>query len=177
LAGVDVDQFYRAVNRVQPSLIRVEADEVTYNLHIMLRVELEMALLDGSLAVSDLPAAWNAKMQEYLGITPPTDVLGVLQDIHWSAGFLGSFPTYTVGNVMSAQFMAAARRDLPELDDALTAGNYRPLLGWLATHIYRHGRAYSPSELLVRATGDALQTGPYLAYLEGKFGELYPAQP
>ena len=112
LADVDVEQFHRAVNRVQPSLIRVEADEVTYNLHIMLRVEIEMALLDGTLAVADLPAAWNAKVQEYLGLTPPTDTQGVLQDIHWSTGLVGSFPTYTIGNVMSAQFMAAARRDV-----------------------------------------------------------------
>ena len=109
LADVDVAQFHRAVNRVRPSLIRVEADEVTYNLHIMLRVEIEMALLDGTLAVADLPAAWNAKVQEYLGLTPPTDTQGVLQDIHWSTGLVGSFPTYTIGNIMSAQFMAAAR--------------------------------------------------------------------
>jgi carboxypeptidase Taq len=173
LADVNPEKFYRAVNRVQPSLIRVEADEVTYNLHIMLRAEIEMGLLDGTLAVNDLPAAWNAKMQEYLGITPPTDSVGVLQDIHWSTGLMGNFPTYTIGNVMSAQFMAAARRDIAGLDDSLAAGDYRPLLTWLTENIYRHGRAFSPSELLIRATGEDLQTGPYLAYLAGKFGELY----
>jgi carboxypeptidase Taq len=175
LAGVDVEQFYRAVNRVQPSLIRVEADEVTYNLHIMVRVEIEMALLEGSLPVADLPGAWNAKMEEYLGLTPPSDSLGVLQDIHWSTGLMGNFPTYTVGNVMSAQFMAAAQRQVPGLDASLAAGDYRPLLAWLTANIYRHGRAFTPSELLLHATGEDLQTGPYLAYLENKFGELYPA--
>jgi carboxypeptidase Taq len=173
LADVSVEQFYRAVNRVMPSLIRVEADEVTYNLHIMLRMEIEMALLDGSLAVADLPGAWNAKMQEYLGITPPTDSLGVLQDIHWSTGTVGNFPTYTIGNVMSAQFMAAARRDVDGLDAGLAAGDYQPLRTWLTDNIYRHGRAYSPSELLVRTTGEDLQAGPYLAYLQAKYGEIY----
>ena len=173
LAGVTVEQFYRAVNRVQPSLIRVEADEVTYNLHIMLRVEIEMGLLDGTIAVNDLPRTWNAKMQEYLGITPPTDSEGVLQDIHWSTGLVGSFPTYTVGNVMSAQFMAAARRDIGDLDESLARGSYGPLLAWLTEHIYRHGRAFSPSELLLRATGADLNTQPYLDYLGAKFGELY----
>jgi len=173
LAGVTVEQFYRAVNRVQPSLIRVEADEVTYNLHIMLRVEIEMGLLDGTIAVNDLPKAWNAKMQEYLGITPPTDREGVLQDIHWSTGLVGSFPTYTVGNVMSAQFMAAARRDIGDLDASLARGSYGPLLAWLTEHIYRHGRAFSPSELLLRSTGEDLHTQPYLDYLGAKFGELY----
>ena len=172
LADIDGERFYRAVNRVQPSLIRVEADEVTYNLHIMLRVEIEMGLMDGSIAVADLPAIWNAKMEEYLGVTPPTDSQGVLQDIHWSAGYIGSFPTYTIGNVMAAQFMEAARRDVAGLDEALDSGDYRPLLGWLTEHIYRHGRAFSPEELLVRTTGSGLQAGPYLAYLQAKFGEL-----
>jgi carboxypeptidase Taq len=173
LADVNVEQFYRAVNRVQPSLIRVEADEVTYNLHIMVRAEIEMALLDGSLAVADLPGAWNAKMQEYLGLTPPSDSLGVLQDIHWSTGLMGNFPTYTIGNIMSAQFMAAARRQVQGLDDSLATGDYAPLLRWLTENIYRHGRAFTPSELLIRATGEDLQTGEYLAYLAGKYGEIY----
>lgn len=173
MAGVTPELMYRAVNRVRPSLIRVEADEVTYNLHIMLRVEIELGLLDGSLRVRDLPDIWNAKMQEYLGVTPPNNSQGVLQDIHWSAGGFGSFPGYTVGNVMSAQFLEAARRDVAGLDDALARGEYAPLLGWLTEHIYRHGRAFSGSELLVRATGRDLTVEPYLAYLRGKFAELY----
>jgi carboxypeptidase Taq len=172
---VDADPtlLYRAVNRVRPSLIRVEADEVTYNLHIMLRVEIELGILDGSLKVHDLPEVWNAKMQEYLGVTPPNNAQGVLQDIHWSAGGFGSFPGYTVGNVMSAQFLEAARRDIPALDTHLARGEYAPLLSWLTENIYRHGRAYSGSELLIRATGRDLNAAPYLAYLRDKFGALY----
>lgn len=173
LAGADADLMYRAVNRVCPSLIRVEADEVTYNLHIMLRVEIEMGLLEGSLRVAELPEVWNARMQEYLGVTPPDDTRGVLQDIHWSGGGFGSFPGYTVGNVMSAQFLEAARRDVAGLDDALARAEYAPLLGWLTDNIYRHGRAYSAEELLVRSTGSALEVGPYLRYLEDKFTDLY----
>ena len=175
LAGVDVEQFYRAVNRVRPSLIRVEADEVTYNLHIMLRVEIEMGLLDGSIAVDDLPDLWRAKMAEYLGVVPPTDTEGVLQDIHWSSAQFGTFPAYTIGNVMSAQFMQAAQRDVSGLDDELAAGNYGPLRAWLTANIYRHGRAFSPEELLRRTTGEGLTPRPYLAYLREKYDELYPA--
>ncbi len=173
MAGADPDLLYRSVNRVRPSLIRVEADEVTYNLHIMLRVEIELGLLDGSIQVKDLPEVWNTKMQEYLGVTPPNDSLGVLQDIHWSGGGFGSFPGYTVGNVMSAQFLQAAHRDTAGLDQSLANGNYQPLLGWLTENIYRHGRAYSASELLVRSTGHDLTVEPYIAYLTDKFTDLY----
>lgn len=174
LADVDAEEFYRAVNRVRPSLIRVEADELTYNFHIMLRVEIEMALLEGSLKVADLPEAWSAAMQKYLGLTPPDDARGALQDIHWSSGLFGSFCTYTVGNVMSAQFYAAAQAALPDLAAALAAGDYAPLLGWLTENIYRHGRAFSPDELLRRATGASLTVAPYLAYLRAKFTDLFP---
>jgi carboxypeptidase Taq len=160
---------------VQPSLIRVEADEVTYNLHIMLRVEIEMGLLDGTLKVGELPEVWNAKMQEYLGVTPPDDARGVLQDVHWSGGGFGSFPGYTIGNIMSTQFLEAARRDVPSLDGALEAGNYGPLLGWLQDNIYRHGKTFSSEELVIRASGRPLDTAPYLAYLESKFADLYPS--
>ncbi len=172
-AGATPDLLYRAVNRVRPSLIRVEADEVTYNLHIMLRVELEMGLLDGRLKVNDLPEIWRAKMQEYLGVTPPDDSHGVLQDIHWSGGGFGSFPGYTVGNVMSAQFLEAAYQQVNGLGSALERGDYAPLRGWLTDNIYRHGRAFSGEELLVRSTGRPLETGPYLHYLQDKFTELY----
>lgn len=173
LAGVDPDLMFRSVNRVRPSLIRVEADEVTYNLHIMLRVEIEMALLEGKLKISELPAFWNAKMQEYLGVTPPNDSKGVLQDVHWSGGGFGSFPGYTIGNIMSAQFLEAAHQQVPGLQDSLNAGDYAPLLGWLQHNVYRHGRAYDANELLVRSSGSPLRVAPYLAYLEGKFTELY----
>ena len=173
LVGADPDLLYRAVNRVQPSLIRVEADEVTYNLHIMVRVEIEMALLEGRLSVGELPEYWNSKMQEYLGVTPPDDTQGVLQDIHWSGGGFGSFPGYTVGNVMSAQFLEAAYRDVDSLDSALASGDYAPLLGWLTENVYQHGRAYNASELLIRSTGSDLHVKPYLAYLEAKYTDLY----
>jgi carboxypeptidase Taq len=175
LADVDWETFYRAVNRVQPSLIRVEADEVTYNLHIMLRTEIEMGLMDGSLAVDQLPDVWNARMEEYLGMRPPTDRQGVLQDVHWSSGYVGSFPAYTIGNVMSVQFFQAARQQVAGLDDALAAGEYQPLLSWLTDHVYRHGRAFSAEELLQKSTGSGLSSAPYLAYIEKKYTELYPA--
>ncbi len=173
LQDVDSTTFYGAVNRVSPSLIRVEADEVTYNLHIMLRVELETALLEGNLEVADLPEAWNAKVGEYLGLTPPDDASGVLQDIHWSAGLFGSFPTYTVGNVMASQFFEAAKAQVAGLDEALAAGDYALLRGWLTETIYRHGRTYTPRELLERATGRSLDVAPYLEYLNSKYRELY----
>ncbi len=173
LGDVDIPTFYRAVNRVSPSLIRVEADEVTYNLHIMLRSELETALLEGTLNVTDLPEAWNAKLGEYLGLTPPDDASGVLQDIHWSAGLFGSFPTYTVGNVMASQFFGAARAQVSGLDEALVAGDYAPLRAWLTENIYRHGRIYTPHELLERSTGQGLNVKPYLGYLNTKYRELY----
>jgi len=174
LADASPEEFYQAINRVHPSPIRTEADEITYNLHILLRVEIEMALMEGKLAVKDLPEVWNEKTREYLGITPPDNKRGVLQDIHWSAGLVGSFPTYTIGNIMSAQWFAAARRDLPGMDSALQQGNYAPLFGWLREHVYQYGRTFSASELLQQATGSDLNTEPYRAYLSKKFSELFP---
>ena len=173
LAGADSDLLFRSVNRVRPSLIRVEADEVTYNLHIMLRVEIEMDLLTGKLKVADLPDAWREKMKAYLGVVPPDDSSGVLQDVHWSGGGFGSFPGYTVGNVMSSQFLDAAYRDVPNMADALANGNYQPLLGWLTEHVYRHGRAYDANELLMRSTGATLDPQPFLKYLTDKFTDVY----
>ena len=173
LARTDAEFFYRAVNRVRPSLIRVEADEVTYNLHIMLRTEIEMALLEGAVAVDDLPEIWNAKMEEYLGLTPPDDRRGVLQDVHWSFGGFGNFPTYTIGNIMAAQALASAHAAMPDLAAKLAAGDYQALLGWLTENFYRHGRAYSTDELLTRVTGEGLNPAPLLNYLERKYSDLY----
>jgi carboxypeptidase Taq len=173
LGGIDVEQFYRAINRSQPSLVRVEADELTYNLHIMLRFELELALLEGALAVDDLPAAWNETMQRYLGLTPPNDALGVLQDVHWSGGMIGYFPTYTLGNVISAQLFERASAELTDLPAQFAAGEFGGLLGWLRRNLHAHGRKFTPTELLQRITGGGVQAAPYLAYLRGKFGELY----
>ena len=173
LAGADAEAVYRAVNRVEPGLIRVRADEVTYNLHIILRFELEQALLTGELAVPDLPEAWGAKMREYLGLVPPTDTDGVLQDIHWSGGLVGSFPSYTLGNVASVQLFEAACRAHPAVPAEIREGRFEPLYGWMREHVYVHGRKFLPSELLERATGRTLTPEPYLRYLRGKFGELY----
>ena len=174
LKGVDADTFYRAVNDVKPSLIRVEADEVTYNFHIMLRTEIEMGLMDGAINVDALPEVWNGKMQDYLGLTPPRDGVGVLQDIHWSHGHIGTFPTYTLGNVMAAQFFAAAKEQTPGLETALAAADYAPLRAWLTENIYRHGRAYTPSEFLERSTGQDLDAEPFVTYLKDKYEALYP---
>jgi carboxypeptidase Taq len=173
LAGVSHEAFYRGLNKVTPSLIRVEADEVTYNLHIMLRFELEQAMVEGRVTVADLPGLWNAKMEEYLGLCPETDAEGVLQDIHWSLGAFGYFPTYALGTLMSVQLFDQAQKDIPGLDDQLAAGRFADLLGWLRTNIHRHGRKARALELLERATGAGLQAGPWLAYIREKYGALY----
>src|ERR671921_588852 len=173
LGGIEAGAFYRAINALKPSEIRVEADEVTYNLHILLRFELELALIEGSLSIADLPAAWNAKMEEYLGLVPKNDSAGVLQDIHWADGLFGYFPTYTIGNVLSVQFFDAAVETRPEIPEEIKSGSFSTLLGWLRENVHCHGSRYYPHELVERATGRPLDTAPYLRYLEDKFGELY----
>ena len=173
LGMVSLEDFYRAINRVQPSLIRVEADEATYNLHIMLRLELEIALMDGSLEVKDLPAAWNQRMQEYLGLTPPSDADGVMQDIHWSGGMIGYFPTYALGNLVSAQLWEKICADLPDLNAQIEQGQFGGLLAWLRKNIHRHGAKYKPQDLIQRVTGEKINPHPYLRYLKGKFSAIY----
>jgi carboxypeptidase Taq len=173
LRTVDAEAFYRAVNRVEPSLIRVEADEVTYNLHIILRFDLERALVAGELNPKDLPEVWNAKMAEYLGVTPSTDRDGVMQDIHWPSGLIGYFPSYTIGNVASVQLFEAAQRAHPDLPDQIRRGQFASLLTWLREHVHTHGRKFFPRDLLVRATGSPLTPEPYVRYLNEKFGEIY----
>ncbi|MGA1683448.1 MAG: carboxypeptidase M32 [Gemmobacter sp.] len=172
LADVDAETFWRAVNRVAPGFIRVEADELTYDFHIMLRVDIEAALIDGSLAVADLPEAWNAKIKEYLGLDVPNDRLGVLQDVHWSSGQIGTFCNYTIGNVMAGQLFEVAQQD-----DAVAAGlasaDYTPLREWMTEHVHQHGRRFSRDELLVRATGRTLDPEPYIAHLTRKYTEIY----
>jgi carboxypeptidase Taq len=167
-AAMDAGELYRLVNRVQLSLIRIEADETTYNLHIALRFELELALIEGRLEVKDLPEAWDDASERLLGLRPHDVLDGVLQDIHWGSGMLGYFPTYTLGNLMAAQFWSALAADLPGLQDDVAAGNFAPLRDWLREHIHRHGRKYDSRELLRRATGEELRVEPWLAYLEGK---------
>jgi carboxypeptidase Taq len=173
LADVPLDAFHAAINDCRPSLIRVEADEVTYNLHILIRFELERALLEDQLQVADLPAAWNEKYAAYLGITPPNNTQGVLQDVHWSAGLFGYFPTYTLGNLYAAQFFAQAERDLGDLSGQFRRGEFAPLRQWLKENIHRHGRRYSAADLAQRITGQSLSHAPLMQYLAGKYGELY----
>src|ERR671939_947795 len=173
LSGVDLEAFYRAINVLEPSSIRVEADEVTYNLHILLRFELEVALIEDELPILDLPAAWSAKMKEYLGITPESDAEGVLQDVHWSNGLFGYFPTYTIGNVLSVQFFDEAIKQRPEIPVEMREGKFFALHIWLRESIYRHASRYDPDELIERVTGRSLVTAPYLRYLKNKFDELY----
>ena len=171
---VDGEGFYRAINKVQPSLIRVEADEVTYNLHILLRFEIENDLLEERLRVDEVPAAWNAKMEEYLGVEPRSHAEGALQDIHWTfSGEMGIFPAYTIGNLVGAQLMAAIEKDLPDHAEQFAAGEFAPLLGWLRDRVHRHGRKFTPAELLERAIGQPMDAGPWIAYVERKFGEIY----
>jgi carboxypeptidase Taq len=173
LTGVTDDDWYRAINDVRPSLIRTESDETTYNLHILLRFELEQALITGDLAIADLPAAWNQKMQTYLGITPPDDARGVLQDIHWSGGAIGYFPTYTLGNLYAAQFFEQARRDVGNLDEQFARGEFQPLLQWLRSNIHRHGKRFTARQLVKKVTGQDLSAKPLLAHLNRKAAEVY----
>jgi len=173
LENVPVQKFYKGINKVNPSLIRVEADEATYNLHIMLRLEIEIALLEGKVAVKDLPAVWNAKMQEYLGVTPPDDARGVLQDIHWSGGSIGYFSTYALGNLISAQLWEKIVQDIPDLTDQVRAGKFEALLAWLREKIHRHGAKFEPQELVQKVTGSRIDPAAYMRYLTKKFGEIY----
>jgi len=171
LADVSVDDFWRVINAARPSLIRVEADELTYDFHIMLRSEIEAGLMAGEIRVADLPAIWRDKVKSYLGLDVPTDTLGVLQDVHWSSGMVGSFPTYTVGNIMSSQLFAEARKD-GGVEGGLDTGDYTPLKSWLHDNVHQHGRSKSPSEILVAATGNELNADAYIADLTAKVADL-----
>lgn len=173
LAGVDLAGFHSAVNRVSPSLIRTEADEVTYNLHIVLRYELELLLIHDELPLEDVPAAWNERMRRYLGVTPPDDTLGVLQDIHWSWGEFGYFPTYALGNLYSASLYLAAERAMPELTERIRRGELLPLRDWLREQVHRPGYRLSAEELVRKVTGQGLTDTDFLRYLKGKYGALY----
>lgn len=173
MKGVDADSLYRALNVIAPSLIRVEADEVTYNLHIVLRFELEQELLSGNLKVSDAPEAWNAKMEQYLGITPPTDALGVLQDVHWSMGGMGYFPTYSLGNFLSVQLYETAVAQIPSIPGEIAQGRFESLFNWLKENVWADGRRRFPDEQVRKATGRPLETGPYINYLKAKTRDVY----
>jgi carboxypeptidase Taq len=173
LRDVDLDAFIRAINVVRPTLIRVEADEVTYSLHVILRFELELAMIEGALDTADLPAAWAAKMKQFLGIEVPDDLQGVLQDIHWSEGIIGYFPTYAIGNVLAAQLWRVAQADMPDLAAELGRGELSALRVWLREKIHRHGRLLTPPELVEQAVGGPLDPAPMLEHLRAKYGALY----
>ena len=174
LGDISLDSFYRAINKVQPGLTRVEADEVTYNLHVIIRFELELALLEGSLAVQDLPEAWRAAYRAALGVTVPDDRQGVLQDMHWYYSQIGGgFQGYTLGNIMSAAFWQAANAAHPEIAGQIAQGRFDTLLGWLRAHIHRHGSKFTAAELVQQITGAPLSIAPYIGYLQAKYGELY----
>jgi carboxypeptidase Taq len=174
LGSVSLDTFYRAVNKVESSLIRTDADEVTYNLHVMMRLDFEMEMLEGKLAVRELPEAWRERFRADLGIVPPNDRDGVLQDVHWYGGLIGGrFQGYTLGNILSAQFYEAALEAHPEIPDEVEHGAFNTLHTWLKDQIYQHGRKFTASELVERVTGSPMSTNPYVEYLRGKYGELY----
>jgi len=173
LADVAFEPFYRAINVVKPDLIRVEADEVTYNMHIFVRFELEKDLLTGALKVADVPEAWNAKYREYLGIIPPDDAQGCLQDVHWSSGLVGYFPTYTLGNLIAAQLYAQAQQDLPGLEAGFARAEFAPLLNWTREKIHHHGTKFTAPELLQRELGQEISAQPLLDYLWARYGAIY----
>lgn len=173
LDGVSAKSFYKAINKVEPSFIRVNADEATYNLHIMLRLELEIAMLEGSAAIKDLPEIWNTKMQDYLGITPPDDAHGVLQDIHWSAGLFGYFPTYALGNLISAQLWEKINKDIHGLDEQIHKGKFDALLAWLREKIHIHGHKFDPQDLVQNVVGSKIDASAYVRYLNKKYGDIY----
>ncbi|MGD2079246.1 MAG: carboxypeptidase M32, partial [Chloroflexota bacterium] len=173
LGDVTPAQFHRAVNKVQPSFIRVEADELTYNLHIVLRFELEQELISGRLSAWELPTAWNDKMQSYLGVTPPNDALGCLQDIHWTLVGFGYFPSYALGNLYAAQFYEAALDQNPRLVDEIGNGKNMGLMDWLRENVHRHGRSRSPADLVIQATGRKLDHDAFIRYATSKFTKLY----
>jgi carboxypeptidase Taq len=173
LKGVTLDQFYRAINLSQPSFVRVESDEATYNLHIMLRYEIERDVIEGKLAVKDLPKVWNQKMKEYLGIVPESDTLGVLQDVHWAHGSFGYFPTYTLGNLYSVQFYNTAKKKIRGLEEQIARGNFKPLKAWLNDNIHRWSKVETPEEIAIRVTGEPLNARHFVDYLWNKYGEIY----
>ncbi len=173
IGALDADTLFRAVNKVTPSLIRVEADELTYNLHIIVRFELEQDLVEGRLAIRDLPEAWNARYKEYLGVDVPDDAHGVLQDVHWASGLIGYFPTYALGNLIAGQLFERARADMPALDDELAAGQLHGLREWLREHVHRYGAKFSTTELLRREVGGPIAVGPFASYLKRKLSRVY----
>ena len=173
LGNIKLSDFYKGINKVEASLVRVEADEATYNMHVMLRLEIEIGLMEGSIEVKDLPEIWSAKMKEYLGVMPANDAEGVLQDIHWSMGAIGYFSTYALGNLVSAQLWECINKDIPNLSDQIRIGDFSELLAWLRKNVHQHGAKFEPQELVQRITGSKITPEPYIKYLNKKYNEIY----
>jgi carboxypeptidase Taq len=171
--GVSLEDFYKAINKVEPSLIRTDADEVTYNLHVMIRYEIEKSLINKEIKVADLPAIWKEKMKEYLGIEPKNDKEGVLQDVHWSGGSFGYFPSYTLGNIYSAQIYNAIRKQFSNFDELIKNGELTKIKDWLSENIHKHGKLLTPAEILKSVTGEEINSGYLIDYLESKYKEIY----
>lgn len=170
---ISIDEFYRAVNRVENSLIRIEADELTYNLHVIIRYEIEKQLINEGLPVSELPKVWNEKYKSYLGLMPPNDTLGVLQDVHWAGGSFGYFPSYALGNMYAAQIANTIRKEMPQFDGFVAEGNFQPIKEWLTEKIYRHGKSLRPAEIIKKVTGEDLNPDYLADYLEQKYKAIY----
>jgi carboxypeptidase Taq len=170
---IPAEDFYRAMNKVEPSFIRTESDEVTYNLHIILRFEIEKGLIEGTIKAKDLPKVWKSKMKEYFGIKVPTDSLGVLQDVHWSSGLIGYFPTYSLGNLYAAQFFMRMKKDMPNMNRQIAKGEFGPIKSWLRKNIHMHGKTHTAAQLVERVTGEPLTSKYFINYLEAKYGNLY----
>jgi len=173
LGNVDLETFYKGINRVEPSLIRVEADEATYNLHIMLRLEIEIGLMEQTISTKDLPEIWNAKMRDYLGVTPTNDSQGVLQDIHWSGGMIGYFATYALGNLLSVQLWEKMLKDIPNILDEMAKGEFSSILHWLRENVHQYGSKYNSQELIQKITGSKISAEPYIRYLNQKYRQIY----
>jgi carboxypeptidase Taq len=170
LGDVELERFYAGINKAQPSLIRIEADEVTYGMHVILRFELEQDIVNGRVELRDLPQRWGEKMEQYLGIEVPDDAHGVLQDVHWGAGLIGYFSTYLLGTVMSVQIWEKVLEDVPDLEEQIERGEFTALREWLEVNIHAQGCKYPPQEILRRAVGSTIDAKPYLAYLKKKYG-------
>ena len=172
-SNMKVEELYRAINISEPSFIRVDADEVTYNLHVIMRYEIEKDLIEGSITVKDLPKIWNAKFKEYFGLKVPNDALGVLQDVHWSSGAIGYFPTYTLGNLYSAQFYATAEKEILNLEKEIRSGHFEHLLNWLRKNIHMHGKMFSAEDLVKKVTGEKLNSQYFIEYIKDKYSKIY----
>jgi Zn-dependent carboxypeptidase len=171
--GISLEEFYKGINEVKPSLIRIEADELTYSLHIIIRYEIEKELINGRIEVKDLPTLWNAKYKEYLGVEPSSDSEGILQDVHWSDGSFGYFPSYALGNLYGAQFLGKLLKDVPDLYKRIEAGDFVVIHEWLKENIHKHGAVKKPAELIRLVTGEELKADYFIQYLRNKYSDIY----